>query len=148
MRLTRSTDAAIRILVLLSRGEKRLSARDISQNLDVPFNHTAKILQNLAKTGFIRTVKGRGGGVELARSPESITLDQVITSNEGPIHLMECTINRNACSLAKDCRLSRTFKEAQDSMIRIFRNTSIADLIADVAPTRNRRQALRGPRSQ
>ena len=129
MKLTRSTDAAFRMLILLAGEHKRQSAKQISRAINIPFNHAAKILQALSKAGFVRTIKGKGGGAELASHPDDIRLDSVISAMEGPIHLMECTINANACPLSADCSLSRKIKEAQDSMIRVFSSYSIADLL-------------------
>jgi Rrf2 family nitric oxide-sensitive transcriptional repressor len=85
----------------------------------------------------VRTVKGKGGGVELASSPENIRLDSVICAMEGPIHLMECTINEDACPLSSKCSLSRKIKEAQDSMIRVFSQTTIADLLVENPDSEN-----------
>lgn len=137
MKLTRSTDAAFRILILMASEQKRQNAQQISEALKIPFNHTAKILQTLAKARFVRTVKGKGGGVELASSPENIRLDSVICAMEGPIHLMECTIHEDACPLSSKCSLSRKIKEAQDSMIRVFNQTTIADLLVENPDSEN-----------
>lgn len=138
MKLTKSTDAAFRILILMSSEQKRQNAQQISEAIQIPFNHTAKILQTLAKARFLRTIKGKGGGVELAASPDSIRLDSVISAMEGPIHLMECTIHKDACPLSSECSLSRKIKEAQDSMIRVFSQTTIADLLVDNKEKENR----------
>jgi Rrf2 family nitric oxide-sensitive transcriptional repressor len=129
MKLTRTSDAAFRILVLMAREKDRQSAQIISKALSIPYSQTAKILQNLARAGFVRTAKGKGGGVELLISADTITLADVIVAIEGPIHLMECTINKNACPLSSGCCLSQKIKEAQDCMIRVFSDSSIADLI-------------------
>ena len=129
MRLTKSTDAAFRMLIQLAKVQKRQSAKQISEAINIPFNHTAKILQTLSKAGFVRTIKGNGGGVDLASHPADIRLDSVISAMEGPIHLMECTIHKDACPLSAECSLSRKIKEAQDSMIRVFSSSTIADLL-------------------
>ena len=67
----------------------------------------------------------------MLKAPDRINLADVITSIEGPIHLMECTIHKDACPLSSDCRISQKIREAQDCLIRIFRDTSISDIIGE-----------------
>lgn len=129
MKLTKSLDVALRILLRLAEEKRRLNARELSQKLKIPFNHAAKVLQALSKGGYLRTIKGKGGGVELAISAKKIFLQDVIQLMEGPIYLMECTVNREACFMSPRCRLRIKLKEAQENMIDVFKSTSIADLV-------------------
>ena len=134
MTLTKATDGAARILILLAKEDSRLNGREISRFLEIPFNHVTKILQSLAKSGLVRTFKGNGGGVEIAIPPQTIRLDRVVEAMEGPLHLMECTLNPEACPRAADCRLSAVFKTAQEEMMKILRSTSISELIRNGNP--------------
>jgi Rrf2 family nitric oxide-sensitive transcriptional repressor len=89
----------------------------------------AKVLQALSRGGYLRTIKGKGGGVELAVSAQKIFLQDVIQLMEGPIYLMECTVNKDACFMSSRCRLRLKLKEAQNNMIDVFKSTSLADLL-------------------
>lgn len=133
MRLTRSLDISLRILISLAENKNRQSARQLSDSLKLPFHHVAKILQTMARAGYVRTVRGRGGGVELAIPPKKIILEDVIQSIEGPVYLMECTVNRDVCHMSSGCRLRLKIREAQENMMEVFRATSISDLISGEA---------------
>lgn len=131
MKLTKSLDISLRILLSLAEREGRQSARQLSDSLGFPFHHVAKILQTMARAGYVRTVRGKGGGVELARLPKKIILEDVIQSIEGPVYLMECTVNKDACLISSGCRLRIKIREAQENMMDVFRATSLSDLISE-----------------
>lgn len=136
MKLTKSLDISLRILLALAEYKGRQSARRLSDTLGFPFHHVAKILQTMARAGYVRTIRGKGGGVELARPPKKIVLEDVIESIEGPIYLMECTVNDDACLISSGCRLRLKIREAQEKMMDVFRATSISDLISQEAGSR------------
>jgi len=129
MKLTKSLDIAFRLLVRLAQENKRLSSRELAHELRLPYNHLVKVLYVLAKNRFIRTTKGKGGGVELAKAPKEIRLSNIIHLIEGEIYLMECTVNKKACSLSPQCLLRQKIKQAQESMWNVFRETTLENLL-------------------
>lgn len=128
LKLTKSFDIAMRILLRLADENRRMNGRKISQELCLPFNPVAKILQVLSRGGYVKTIRGKGGGVELSKPADKIFINDVIQSIEGPIYLMECTVNKKACSLSSECKVSLKIREIQENVISAFRSTSIADL--------------------
>jgi len=135
MKLTKSLDIALMTLVQLAATGKQLSAAELAGMLGVPRNHVAKVVQLLARGGYIRTLRGKGGGIRLAKAPESVRLKEIIDLVEGPVYLMDCTIDPSVCPLTPRCRLGQTFKEAQEIMMKVFESTTLADVL----PVKRRR---------
>ena len=131
MKLTKSLDIAFLVLLQLASEKQKLSARKLSEGLKISMNHISKVIQILSRGGYIKTLRGKGGGIELAKPPEKIILKDIIQLVEGPICLMDCTIDKNACIRAVQCRLRLKIKEAQESMASVFQATSIADLLPE-----------------
>jgi len=129
MKLTKSLDIAFMILLQLAAKERKSNAKALSLILHFPVNHISKIIQTLSRGGYIRTRRGKGGGIELAKPPQKINLKDVIHSVEGPLFLMECTRHRDICPFSSKCLLRLKIKEVQETMMRIFERTTIADLI-------------------
>lgn len=79
MRLTRFADYGITTLVHLGqRSGTRASVPEIAQRYNLSTHHLGKVVHALGKAGFLRTIRGHGGGLELALPPEHIRLGDVI----------------------------------------------------------------------
>lgn len=131
MKLTKSTDFALRVLLQLARTNQKMTNNELAQTLSLSPHHLHKIVQTLSRQGYLHTLPGRGGGVVLSRPPEKVNLLEVIELLEGPISLTECLVNLEGCELAYNCRLRASMEAAQKRMRDIFRSTSFADLIKE-----------------
>jgi len=118
MLLSRGGDYAIRAMVdLASRsGEERSITQDIADRQQIPPAFLSKVLAGLTQAGLVRTHRGAAGGVGLARSPETISLLEVIKAVQGPIILNECTDPYHTCPLEGTCTVSQAWQEAQKSL--------------------------------
>jgi len=129
MKLTKSLDIALLLLVRLALRPRPDRSAALSAALDVPPSHVAKVVQTLARGGFLRTRRGKGGGIELAKPPSEILLSDVFTLMEGPLGLLECIRDKRICPLTSTCRFRRKIIETQEAIIRIFQATTVADLM-------------------
>ena len=136
MKLTRRSDFALRALIYLAeRGENgRVAIAELSREIDVSAHHLYKIVQSLSRAGYLSTLPGRDGGVRLERSPEEITLREVISHVEGPIQFTECMSNPGDCVLFARCRLRGKIAEAQEAMLGVLEEATIEDLLAGDCP--------------
>ena len=94
----------------------------------------SKVVNQLARLGYIRSVRGIGGGIELARPPAEIRLGEVIEAFEGNMHLLECVATENVCSIQSFCKLKSVLARAE----RVQRDYLDSVTLADVMPTRRR----------
>ncbi len=119
MQLTRQADYAVRVVLDLSGDPTRQSRiTDISRRQRIPPAFLRKIVQILARTGLIHTVRGADGGVRLARDPAAITLRQVIEAVEGPMRLNRCLIRPRECPLDQICPMHPVWRHIQDVVVR------------------------------
>ena len=118
---------------------------DIADRYGISRNHLVVVVHRLGKQGFLRTSRGRGGGLQLAKPSGAITVGEVVRAFE-PLSLVECLqTDGGQCLINGSCRLTMVFQEALDAWLAVLDRTTLADLAA-----RNRTlvQLLRGPASR
>jgi Rrf2 family nitric oxide-sensitive transcriptional repressor len=111
MRLTRFSDIGLRVLVYLERAEEQAAGRthpvtaaEIGAQFDIPLNHLVKVVSELAKLGWVKSTRGRNGGLRLAADPALLTIGQVLRKLEGDQDdLADC--EGTDCALKMDCQL-------------------------------------------
>jgi Rrf2 family transcriptional regulator, nitric oxide-sensitive transcriptional repressor len=102
MQLTRYTDYALRVLIYLAHKGELATIGEISAAYKISENHVMKIVHGLAKSGYITTLRGKGGGMTLARPAEKINLGEVVRNTEETLHVVECLADAydGGCCLA------------------------------------------------
>lgn len=128
MKITRASDYAIRLLAHLAAGEVETTASILADELGIPFNHIAKLVQTLSRRGFLLTRKGKGGGLRLAVDPKKINLAEVIEAVEGPLTVSDCIFNRQSCKFSGKCKARKCLSQVRNKMREMLAETYIADL--------------------
>lgn len=131
MQLTRHTDYALRTLLFLAASEERIVTIDeLSTRFRMNRNHLKKVVNHLARSGYVESRRGVGGGLVLSKSPEQINLAKVVDDFEPHIDLLECfDPERNTCPAIRGCRLKGVLAEARGSFLGKLLDYSIADLL-------------------
>jgi Rrf2 family protein len=129
MQLTRAGEYAVKSLVFLATQDEdtRVMASEVAAAEQIPVNFVRKILESLAKTGLIKSFRGAGGGFMLGRSPDHITVRQVIEAVEGPLALNQCFVP-SACENLPHCPMSQIWMEAQRAVEDVLGKYSLADV--------------------
>lgn len=131
MKLTRHTDYALRVMIhLAARPHDLASIRQIAATYDISQNHLMKIVQGLGQAGFVQTVRGRNGGIRLARPADQIVLGALIRHSEGHIRLVDC----RDCRLTPGCGLPSILAEATEAFLAVLDRYLLSDITA--APDR------------
>ena len=133
MKLTHFTNYALRILQFAAlRAPDHVRMEDVARAHGISRHHLLKAANMLAQHGLLTVVRGRGGGVRLARDPESITVAEVVQLTEGPIELVECfNAQTNTCPLIGVCKLSAALQSATRAFMAELDGVTIADIAAN-----------------
>jgi len=132
MELTRKAEYAVRGMLYLGKHEEGQPAMlgDIADAMDAPRTFLAKIFQDLAKKGLIKSSKGIGGGFVLARPPEKITLCEIVEAIEGPIMPNKCLMGEGICSFQKTCTVHPVWRRLQAVTRGILEEVTLKTLSA------------------
>lgn len=125
MKLTRYTDYAMRVMIFLASRDDLCQIREVSETFQISQNHLMKVVQDLASAGYIKAVRGRNGGIRLARPAELINLGTLLRHTEGLSDLIDC----EGCVIAPACGLPSVLNEATQAFAAVFDKYSVGDLI-------------------
>jgi Rrf2 family nitric oxide-sensitive transcriptional repressor len=129
MRMALQTDYALRTLMYLAVHPGRAHVADVAQFFGISTHHVAKAVNQLARLGYLRGVRGVGGGIELARTPEQITIGEVVMAFEGNIHLLECVGTEGVCVIQPGCKLKQVFAEAERRQFDYLMEVTLRDVL-------------------
>ena len=136
MRLTSFTDFGLRMLMRMAGDPARaFSTSELAEDLGLSRNHLAKIMQHLARAGWIETRRGGGGGAALARPASQIRLGTVVRLLEDGQPLVEClSADGGACTLDGRCRLKARLSSAEAAFLADLDRSTLADIALDPIP--------------
>ena len=130
MKLTTFSDYTLRVLMFLALNRDRLATiPEIASAYGISENHLMKVVHQLARSGVIESVRGKGGGVRLAREPEAIRLGQIVRVSEGNAPIVECLSDDAACRIAPACRLAAVLVRVFDALYAALDEYTLADLV-------------------
>ncbi|MDO6737967.1 Rrf2 family transcriptional regulator [Wenyingzhuangia sp. 2_MG-2023] len=135
--LSKKTKYGIKALTYLALQNKNTPVQisEIAENENISVKFLERILLELRKAGVLDSKKGKGGGYFLARLPKDIPMTDVIRTLEGPIAMVPC-VSLNFYKKCDDCpdetvcAVNKLMIQVRDSSLAVFRNNSLADLIA------------------
>ena len=129
------TDYSLRLLMHVGQHPQRLcTIAEIARVYGVSEAHLMKITHQLGLAGFIETVRGRGGGMRLARPAKEIKLGDVVRAIEPDFAIVECFATANVCSLTGSCRLTGVLHGSLMAFMAHLDGHSLADILEPAAP--------------
>lgn len=128
--LSRSSEYAIRALAYLAAQRSRpwLLSRHIAEELGMPPPFLAKILQTLAGVGILESQRGRGGGFKLLRSPEALSLYEIVEPFDHLGNRTLCVLGQQLCGDEHACPLHHAWKASRTTFLNALEQTSLADV--------------------
>lgn len=129
MYLTQHTDYALRVLIYTAINNDRLvNIATIANKYGISKSHLMKVVTALVKGGFLESVRGKGGGLRLARPSEKINIGEVVRYME-PMQLVECMGEGNVCLIAPGCRLIDIIGGGIKAFLNYLDGFTLADLV-------------------
>lgn len=135
MHLTTFSDYTMRVLVYLGlRHGQMVTISEIAQAYDISENHLMKVVHQLAQRNYVETIRGKGGGLRLVRTPRSLNIGELIRATEGDTGLLNCLDMESNCCIQPACRLIGILREAQNALFAVLDKYTLADLLQQEAP--------------
>jgi Rrf2 family nitric oxide-sensitive transcriptional repressor len=133
MQFTHFTDYSLRTLIYLGAQQNMLTTiSEIAEKYGISQSHLTKVVHQLANRGYIRTTRGKGGGMRLARLPQLINIGDVVRDMEENINLVECFNAKNQnCPLLPACILKSVLLEARKNFFDTLDRYTLADLLTN-----------------
>lgn len=131
MRLALQTDFALRTLMFLAsrKAGTRAKIGEVAAFFRISVPHVAKVVNQLARLGFVRSIRGAGGGIELGRLPADIRLGDVVLAFEGNMHLLECVGTENVCVIQNHCKLKNVLARAEKLQLDYLNDVRLSDVV-------------------
>jgi|SRR4051794_21105962 Rrf2 family nitric oxide-sensitive transcriptional repressor len=129
MRLGLHTDYALRTLMYLAGRKQRASVAEVAAFYAISKDHVAKVVQSLARHGYVRSIRGAGGGIEIARRADEISVGQVVRDFEGSLRLLACVGVENVCVIQPRCKLRKVLAEAERLQVEYLNSVRLSDVV-------------------
>jgi FeS assembly SUF system regulator len=131
LKLTKKADYGLISLKHLAVKNGSASAKEIADAYGIPLPLLSKVLQKLARAGFLRSEHGTHGGYRLARNAGTISALEIIRSIDGPIFLTSCFTGQTQCDQSHLCTVREPLRRVHDGIQNLLASISIADMAQD-----------------
>lgn len=130
MQLSTHTDFSLRVLIylVLQKGSEPVTVQKIAEDYGISANHVAKVAQTLIQLEYVRSVRGRSGGLLLAVPAANINVGQIVRSVEN-LKLLECFGSDSVCPIEPVCKLKGILQKAQQAFLATLDEYTLADLV-------------------
>ncbi|WP_020006254.1 RrF2 family transcriptional regulator [Salinicoccus albus] len=132
MKLTLYTDYSLRVLMYLGMKKEgsKVNIDEIAEFYAISRNHLTKVVHHLSKLDYVKTVRGRGGGIMLKYNPERLNIGAVVRNTEENFHMAECfDRENNKCVLTPVCTLRFLLNDALKAYLEVLDNYTLKDII-------------------
>jgi Rrf2 family nitric oxide-sensitive transcriptional repressor len=131
MRLLRSTDLALRVLMRLATiaEDATPTTREVAEAIAVPYTHTTKVVAELQRMGLVDARRGRGGGLSLTPAGRTASVGTVVRAFEGDGEVVDCEGGATPCPALPACRLRGALRGAQEAFFASLDPLTVSDMV-------------------
>jgi Rrf2 family cysteine metabolism transcriptional repressor len=131
LRLSKKVEYALLALQFISSTEGRIvSAKEISDNLNISYEFLSKTLQTLMKKGFIQSIKGVNGGYLLTKDPKETSISEIFEALDESQSIASCMVDDKPlnCNRINDCSLRHPLEKIQRKIENVFNSTTLYEI--------------------
>ncbi|MBK7106134.1 MAG: Rrf2 family transcriptional regulator [Ignavibacteriae bacterium] len=138
---TKTGEYAIRAILFLARqsSDMLVMSSDIAKKEDIPSHYLAKILQRMAKYGYVDSYKGRGGGFKITKLALDSSILEIVERIEGPVITLKCVTGLKECSDEHPCPLHDEWSKLRDNIHFLISSKSVREVAAEYTETLKRK---------
>ncbi|GLO64536.1 nitric oxide-sensing transcriptional repressor NsrR [Oceanobacillus kimchii] len=132
MNLKKYTDYALRVLIFtgLKSDQELANIKEIAEVYQISQEHLRKVVHELTKKELVVTIRGRNGGIKLAKSASEINIGHLIRQLENDFVLLECfDKGTNHCVISPGCTLKHVINKAMVAFFKVLEEYTLEDLI-------------------
>ena len=111
------------------RQKEKATIAAVADFFQISQAHVAKVVNQLARLGYIRSLRGAGGGISLARDAAKISVGEVVTAFEGNTHLLECVGTDDVCLIQDHCKLRNVLSKAERLQMDYLNGVFLSDVV-------------------
>jgi len=130
------------VATLAERPGEFQGASSIAERIGAPQNYLGKLLQGLIQSGIVRSQKGKGGGFQLARTPEQISLFDVVEPIDHVSRWEGCFMGKAACTANTPCAMHTQWVAIRSDYLKMLKESTVADIVAHRVPMMTTRSRL------
>jgi FeS assembly SUF system regulator len=135
LRVTKLTDYATLVLTVMAATPDAVhSAAGLAERARLEATTVSKLLKTLAHAGLVGGFRGVNGGYRLARTPEAITLIQIVEAMEGPLGMTECSVHAGHCGIEDHCGVRANWRRVNDVVVDALRGVTLAQMLLPPRP--------------
>lgn len=141
MRLSLFTDFSLRVLMFAALRDGAFQLGEVAEAYDISKHHLVKVVNHLAKLGYLETRRGRGGGISLAMRPEDIRIGMVVRRTEDTPAIVQCfdkPQTHAGCPINGVCRLKGALAQAMNAFYESLDHHTLRTLISGPEAARMR----------
>jgi FeS assembly SUF system regulator len=136
LKLSKLTDYGTVVMTVLARDPERLrNAADLAAEAHVAAPTVSKILKRLARAGLVASIRGAHGGYRLARTPDRITMANIISAIDGPVGLTDCAMHNGRCGIESRCHVRGNWLRINQAVTRALQGVTLAEMIEPLSST-------------
>jgi Rrf2 family protein len=126
--LSEAASLAIHAMVLIAKSDTHINVNVLSKEMGASRNHLAKVLQQLVKFNYLKSVRGPSGGFVLNMHPSELTILDIYQAIEGKIETHQCPLDRQICPFDK-CLMGGMVKNVTDQFKSYFEGQTLEKFV-------------------
>ncbi len=133
MQLAKFTDYSLRMLIYIAEHPDRLvTINEVATWYNLPKQHFVKIAHNLVKLGYVKSSRGKGGGLCLNKNPEEINIGKLVRETEPNFRIVECFDSGHiSCRIIGSCKLKNILHKSINQFYDVLNSSTLKDIITN-----------------
>jgi Rrf2 family protein len=134
---SKTGEYAIRAILFLARQpkDKLIMSSEVAEKEDIPTHYLAKILQRMAKYGYVDSFKGRGGGFKITELAKKSSILEIVERVEGPVINLKCITGLKECDEENPCPLHQEWADLRNKIYNLISSKTVQEVAEQYTPT-------------
>jgi Rrf2 family protein len=131
MKFSTRGEYSARLMLELAQNYRKgpMLLKEISKVQDISLKYLGQLMIPLRVAGLVKSIRGPKGGYFISRSPDKITLAEILEATEGSLYIVECIKSPDICHRSQDCVAREIWMEASEAFLKVFKSITLEDMV-------------------